>query len=190
MTQKIKDKLIYDGKEYFLNNEILEYYFNNFPDKKPISNTICTACWRGYCATFEIVNNELIIKQFDLLDWFENENEEKSQFEFFPNNKYSWFSGFLRIDDFRGKYDDENNENGIYELLEIKNGDLINYWKLNYIDFITFKEILFENYKETSSYTETVLKWKNNNPKIKQNEIDNYIFKNIINNVNQLNNYI
>lgn len=180
MTQQIRDKLIFDGKEYFLNAEILEYYFNKFPNKKPKSNSSWTACWRGYCATFEIVNNELMIKEFYLLDWIENNNKEKSQFELFPNNKYSWFTGFIRIDDFRGEYDDENNEDGIYELLEIKNGDLVNYWKLNYIDFMTFKEILFENYKETSSYTETVLKWKNNNSKMNQNEIDNFIFENII----------
>jgi hypothetical protein len=185
MTQQIRDKLFYDGKEYFLNNEILEYYFNKFPEKKPKSNSMWTACWRGYCATFEIIKNELIIKEFGLLDWFENDKEEKPQVELFPNNKYSWFTGFIRIDDFRGKYDDENNEEGIYELLEFKNGDLVNHWKLNYIDFMTFKEILFENYKETSSYTETVMKWKKNNPKMKHTEIDKYIFEYIINNVSR-----
>ena len=185
MTYQIRDKLIYDGKKYFLNNEILVYYFNKFPHKKPKSNSTWSDCWRGYYATFEIVNNELIIKEFDLLDWVETNIEEKPQFALFPDNKYSWFTGFIRIDDYRGEYDDENNEEGIYELLEIKNGNFVNHWKLNYDDFMTFKEILFENFRKTSSYIETVLEWKNNNPKMKQDEIDNYIFKNIINNVSR-----
>ena len=176
MTQQIRDKLIYDGKEYYLNNEILEYYFDEFPKSKPESNSIMTDCWRGYCATFEIINNELIIKEFDLLDWFETDSEEKLKIDLFHKNKYSWFTGFIRIDDFRGKYDDENNEKGIYELLEIKNGNLVNHWKLNYNDFLAFKEILFLDFKETLKYNEAVSKWKSNNPMMKQNEIDKYIF--------------
>lgn len=185
MTQQIRDKLIYNGEEYYLNNEILEYYFDKFPENKPETNSIMTACWRGYYATFQIVNNELLIEEIDWLDWDETDKEKKLKFDLFPNNKYSWFTGFIRIDDFRGKYDDENNEEGIYELLEIKNGNLVNHWKLNYNDFLVFKEILFLDFKKTSKYNKTVSKWKNNNPKMKQDEIDKYIFEYIINNVNR-----
>lgn len=185
MTQQIQDKLIYEGKEYYLNNEIFEYYFDEFPKNKPEINSIMTACWRGYFATFEIINSELLIKEIDWLDWDETDNEKKLKFDLFPDNKYSWFTGFIRIDDFRGKYDDENNEDGIYELLEINKGNLVNHWKLKHNDFLAFKEILFLDFKKTLKYDETVSKWKNNNPKMEQDEIDKYIFEYIINNVSR-----
>jgi hypothetical protein len=33
MTQQIRDSLHYKGKKYSLNNEILEYFFKEFPEK-------------------------------------------------------------------------------------------------------------------------------------------------------------
>ena len=62
MTQQIRDSLFYEGKEYYLNNEILEYYFNEFPEHRPQHTGAFSACWRGYVAFFEIKNNELLIK--------------------------------------------------------------------------------------------------------------------------------
>lgn len=185
MTQQIRDILIYNDKEYYLNSEILEYYFQEFPEKRPETNSIMTACWRGHVSTFEIVNNELLIKEIDWLDWDEANNKKNLKFDLFPNNKFDWFTGFIRIDDFRGKYDDETNENGIYELLEVNKGNLVNHLKLNYNDFITFKELLFLDFKETSKYDKVVLKWKTNNPKMEQSEIDKYILEYIINNVSR-----
>ena len=185
MTQQIQDKLIFEGKEYYLNNEILEYYFEEFPNKKPETNIIMTACWKGYFAIFEIIDNELIIKKIDWLDWDEVDDKKKLKFDLFPNDKYSWFTGFIRIDNFRGKFDDENDKNGIFELLEFNNGNLVNQWKLLHNDFIEFKEILFEDFKKTSKYDKIFSKWKSNNPNMKQYEIEKHIFKYIINYINR-----
>jgi hypothetical protein len=122
MTQQIRDKLIYDGKEYYLNNEILEYYFDEFPKCKPESNSIMTACWRGYCATFEIINNELIIKEFDLLDWFETDSEEKLKFDLFPKTNILGLQALLELTIFEGNM-----------MTKIMKKVFMNYWKLKMV---------------------------------------------------------
>jgi hypothetical protein len=70
----------------------------------------------------------------------EPEDHHRTLKNIFPDDKYNWFSGLIRIDDFRGKYDDEDDEEGIYELLEIRDGNFIRHWKLNFVDFNDFKK--------------------------------------------------
>ncbi|WP_278352434.1 hypothetical protein [Chryseobacterium gleum] len=184
MTQQIRDSLFYEGKEYYLNNEILEYYFNEFPEHRPEHTGAFSACWRGYVAFFEIKDNELLIKNVKWM--FSEENKTHKLKDLFPNTKFDWFSGLIRMDGFRGEYDDENNEEAIYELLEIREGNLLNHWKLNFEEFNVFKEILFRDFKTTTDYEKLFLKWKNNNPGITETEIDHYIFQNIIYNVRKI----
>lgn len=186
MTQQIRDALLYKDKEYYLNNEILEYYFNEFPERKPENTGGFSACWRGYVAFFEIKNNELIIRKINCLFNQEREKYKQKLKDLFPSKKYDWFSGLIRIDDFRGKYNDENNEEAIYELLEIREGNLIKHWKLNFEDFNEFKKTIFIDFKTTKEYEKLFLKWKNNNPGITEKEINEYIFKCLINKVRKI----
>lgn len=186
MTQQIRDSLHYKGKKYSLNNEILEYFFKEFPEKKPKNIGSFSACWRGYVADFEIKNNELIIKKIRWMFSKESEDHHRTLKNIFPDDKYNWFSGLIRIDDFRGKYDDEDDEEGIYELLEIRDGNFIRHWKLNFVDFNDFKKIIFTNYKTTKEYEKLFLLWKNNNPGITATKINEYIFQNIIRNVRKI----
>ena len=67
MTRQITDKLIFENKEYYLNVELIELFFREFPEKRPEFEVQCTALWRGYVATFEIKNNELLIKEINWL---------------------------------------------------------------------------------------------------------------------------
>jgi hypothetical protein len=61
MTRQIRDTLLFEGEEHRLNDELLEAYFNEYPDRKPQSDVELTALWRGYVATFEVVADELLI---------------------------------------------------------------------------------------------------------------------------------
>jgi len=186
MTKQIKDSLIYEGKEYYLNQEILEFFFDAFPEKKPKMDSYMTALWRGYVATYEIKEKELFIQD---IDWFSpNPNFSPTDFlqENFPGNKFHWFSGLLRIDDFRGEYDDEDNENAIYELLEFNKGNFIKHWKLDHKEFVAFKDILFEDFKKTTDYEKVFGLWRGNNPDMKEEIIDGYIYDWIIRHVREL----
>ena len=177
MTRQIKDILIYNGNNYFLHQELLQNYFAAFPERKPKSSSILTSCWRGYKATFEIRNNELIIIGFWLV-----EQEESMEFisELFPNHKYDWFSGFISIDDFQEEYNEENNQEAGFELLEVVNGNLKKHWKLNYTDFQILKQRLFERFKHTEAYVQLVTYWRKNSPRMANEEIDAIILKSII----------
>lgn len=145
-----------------------------------------TALWRGYVATFEIKNNELVINE---IDWFTTE-EKFDPIHFknsnFPTGKYQWFSGLIRIDNYRGEFDNEDDEDAIFEFLEIKRGNLIKHWKLDYPDFMTFKELIFEDYKRTNEYDKLVRLWQKNNPRLEQDKIDKQIFNGIIRNVREI----
>jgi len=185
MTRQIRDILIYNGNEFELNEELLEGYFKEFPEKRPESEMVMTALWRGYIAVFEIKENQLFINQLKIFT--DTKLNLKTLNNLFPNNnKFEWFSGLIRIDDFRGEYDDENDINAVYEILEIKRGNLLNHWKLNHEDFISFKNILFDDFKKTNNYEKLYSRWKNNNPTMDDSKIDVYIYDYIIRNVREI----
>ncbi|WP_153395643.1 hypothetical protein [Chryseobacterium vaccae] len=99
MTQQIRDALLYKDKEYYLNNEILEYYFNEFPERKPENTGGFSACWRGYVAFFEIKNNELIIRKINCLF-----NQEREKYEEAIPYFEKVESNFKKEDTFNGCY--------------------------------------------------------------------------------------
>lgn len=184
MTKQIRDILLYNNDEYYLNEEYLENYFKEFQDQKPKIESCFTALWRGYIATFEIRDEQLFVK--DIRMYSDPKLNLKILNDLFPNNnKFEWFSGLIRIDAFRGEYDDEHPD-AIFKFLEILNGNLKNVWELNYEDFQAFKELQFEYFKGTESYNKLYSLWRNNNPKMPDSEIDKYISEGIIRNSKEL----
>ena len=142
MTQQIKDTLTFEGETYDLNTEIVENFFNQFPEKRPKTEISCTALWRGYIATFEIESNELILNDIQWLKNIDFELESKLS-TIFTTPKADWYSGLIRIDNFRGEFDWEP-ENGIFEYLEIAKGNFIKKWTFTYPELQAFKEEQYE----------------------------------------------
>ena len=180
MTQQIKDKLIFENEEFELNVELVEAYFRAFPDKRPSFEISCSALWRGYVAVFEIKNNELLIKE---IEWMTNLDFEMKSLrnEVFPNNKFEWYSGLIRIDDFRGEFDEEP-ENGIFEYLQIEKGNLIQKRIFNYTELQVFKKEQYD-YFLISDEIETVYNfWRKNNENgiINKESLNGTIFKYIM----------
>jgi len=179
MTRQIRDRLIYGGDEYHLSEEILEDYFKQNPNIKPKSEILCTALWRGYIATFEIKENQMFVQKLEMLE--DTGLNLKITRELFPiNNKFDWYTGLIRIDDYRGEWDDEN-EDAIFEYLEIYKGDLVQKRTMNFEELEIFKEYQFEYFKTTEEYKKAYSLWKNNNPKMDVTEIDYYIYKGLLN---------
>jgi hypothetical protein len=65
-TGQIPDKILYGGKSYELNSNPLEPYFEKNSEKKPKSSIQSTALWRGYVATFEIKDSQLVVKDIEI----------------------------------------------------------------------------------------------------------------------------
>lgn len=187
MTRQIRDVLIYNEEEYYLNQEYLERFFEECPDKIPkdFHPGGFSACWRGYVASFELIEKQLYVREIRMITG--SQSDETVLDEMFPNeHKFDWFTGLIRIDEFRGEYDDEDNPEAIFELLEIVDGKLKNIWKMNYEDFNVFKQIQFEYFKSTAAYDTLYSKWKNNNPGISDTKVNQYIAEDIIRNSREL----
>ena len=79
----------------------MESYFTQYPDKRPKNDVELTSLWRGYVATFEINDNQLYLKDIEIIDSNKKGIEWKSVLnEIFPNQehiKIDWMTGLLVI---------------------------------------------------------------------------------------------
>lgn len=180
MTQQIQDKLIYENQEFYLNRELVEEYFREFPEKRLEFTVSCTALWRGYIAEFEVKNNELYINKLDVLGDI-NFNMKSVRNEIFPKNKFEWYSGLIRIDDFRGEFDSEP-ENGLFEYLEIVEGNLIQKRTYNYLELQEFKKEQYEYFLMSEEVENLYHFWRKNNETgiINRENVNKIILENIM----------
>jgi len=179
MTRQIGDSLLYNGREYSLQVELLEPYFKEFPEKKPATDSISSDLWRGYIATFEIKDDQLYISKLEIAQ--NSSFEFKTADEIFPgNNKFSWFSGLIRIDQYGGYYGYEG-EDHIFEYLEIYEGNLVQKRVMEYEEFCIFKEYQYDYFKTTENYQKLYTMWRTKNPQITDERIDEIIYENLIN---------
>lgn len=66
-TIQTSDLIIYRGETYRLETNPLETYFEKYPDKRPMTGFKSSTLWRGYVATFEIVDNQLFVKDIKIM---------------------------------------------------------------------------------------------------------------------------
>lgn len=181
-TAQYPDKIFYNDKEYSLLTNPLEKYFENHEDKRPKGGVISSALWRGYVATFEIVENQLFIKDIKIQIW--NEKEDNTEWksvinEIFPElneRKINWFSGLFTL-----PYGELINyvhmgygstyEN--YILIEIDKGIANKTKDLSFKEYENLKEKQFEVYKKTNEYRERNKELKKEG--WKQKDIDRFL---------------
>jgi hypothetical protein len=159
MTWQIRDTLIYKNKEISLDEELLEPFFSQHPDKRPKSISRSTALWRGYMATLEILDNQLFIKEIEIEAFaVKNYHTISVLQECFGQTdkvKMSWFNGLIILysDIVQGNSRiDSLNVYQTYEIIEIKNGNMTKVKTLNHIQFENFKKEQFEYFKLTEHY--------------------------------------
>ena len=172
-TAQYPDKIIYKGIEYDLFVNPLEAYLSENPGKRPRSNMASTALWREYVATFEIVNNELYLKDIkieistgDILrtEWV------SVLLEFLngqPNFKIDWFSGLLvipygRLINYVHMGYGSTYEN--YILLEIEDGNFIRENRMYYVEYVQYRERQYQVFKRTQEYLNLLKEIGEENP--------------------------
>jgi hypothetical protein len=100
-TGQMSDHLLYKGETVMIFSNPLESYFDkDHPRPDKLFRFSCTACWRGYVATWKIEKDELYLVKLD--EGSCDENPKKIPLKkVFPEAKDSvkatWFSGVIRI---------------------------------------------------------------------------------------------
>jgi hypothetical protein len=97
MTAQISENLIYLGSKMLMCSEPLGQYFKTL-DVQPKFEEICTALWRGYIGTWEIIDDQLYLKG---LEGVLVNTRKLSTKTFFPDASEKvfahWYSGQLRV---------------------------------------------------------------------------------------------
>ena len=184
-TIQMADKIIYNGKVYLLRGKSvidsfypMEDYFNKYPDKRPKVEGATTRLWRKYVATYEIKDNQLYLKDIEILDDIELKSVLN---EIFPNQellKIDWLTGLLAIPD------GNSNGNGVserYIILEINEGNFMREKQIilnkdenfmneslygNDTEYKLFKKKQFEVFKKTDEYQKAIARIKAARPDV------------------------
>src|SRR6478672_7312803 len=173
MTTQIRDRLIFNGEEYFLNKSLLERFFGQFPQKRPKIEISSTALWRGFVATYEIAESKLFINDVEIFSGTDLDMKSIID-DVCIEREFSWYSGLIRIDDFRGEFDNLP-ENGIFEFLEIRDGNFIQKRIYNFTELQNFIEQQYQLFILTDEADIISNLWRKNNPGITDEEITGYI---------------
>ena len=182
-TIQIPDKLIYKGKEYDLHTNPLESYFKKYPDKRPDKNRFAaTNLWRKYVATFEIIDNQLFLKDIEITNG--DTIDKKGCYhtvwksvlnEVFPNQeliKIDWFTGLLSL-----SYNEVSDYRYAYHiLLEIENGEIRKEKTLgDYKKLKEFEEKQLQAFKETEEYEKIKAELKKSKDFKNKQDIDSFL---------------
>ncbi|MDR1251050.1 MAG: hypothetical protein LBK62_02675 [Treponema sp.] len=141
----------------------METYFNKFPEKRPPMPH--TALWRGYVATFEIIQNELWVIDIEKYESEIIDGKYSSKYVSIINQcldgkdrmKVDWFNGLLVLP--QGELVDYvhmgyGSTYEYYTLIEIENGNYLREFNLNNEQYTKYRNAQYEIYKRTEEYRE------------------------------------
>jgi hypothetical protein len=177
-TGQVADKLFFEGKKYSLLSNPLEQYYKKNPEKKlpmvayengPLKYyPSCSALWRGYIATFELIGGRLYLTELKVLvpdaDCSREDTMKSVLNEVFPNKEQrfaDWYTGYLVIP--TGKlisYDhmDYSSQFDEYLVIRIEAGIKTRATKMNADEFVAYRKAQFEAFKKTEQYISSMKK--------------------------------
>ncbi|MCO7225989.1 hypothetical protein [Pleionea sp. CnH1-48] len=161
-TAQVPDTLLFQGKTHDLHVNPLSRFFEENPELKPESEVTVTSNWRGYEATFSIVNDQLYVNDITVLrkgffKW--NDIRDVSVIrDVFPeklDRRLKWYSGLLIspkgkvVKYIHGGYASQFER---YLLIRVKKGIVTEYAEMTLEQWKTYKQRQFEAYKQTKEY--------------------------------------
>lgn len=187
LTGQTPDRIVFKGKEYALNANPLETYFEKYPEKRPKKGMVSTALWRGYIAHFQIEDQKLYAKDIQIqvsVDVTEESYTSKwasAYKQVFPDGKkklIDWYSGILIL-----PYGEMVNyvhmgyasEYSNYWLLEVENGNLNEARNYTHKEFVKFKKEQFALFKKTEKYKKLYKSLKEGNTSYNEEFIEQFI---------------
>lgn len=163
-TGQIPDYLIQDKDTIAIQSNPLEEYFKKNPIDKDLITTRSSALWRGYIAFFKIIDNKLILENIYKQNYIEDANGKNTEKlisiyqNIFGNDKNfecSFYNGVLicpygELVEYVHMGYSSIYEN--YNLIEIKNGQLVKEQKFKSDEFIKLKVKHYQKFKQSEEY--------------------------------------
>jgi hypothetical protein len=162
-TAQYPDLIEIDGDEQSMHCNPLESYFETFPEKRPRSEIMSTALWRGYVAHFGLRDNALWVRDIKIQirkkgsDHLETEWRSviKETIPEDADRKATWFTGFLILP--RGKmteyvhmgYASSYEE---YQLIFVHAGRVMANRIFTAEEYTEYKRLQFEAFAKTERY--------------------------------------
>jgi len=164
-TVQVPDVIIIDGKNETLDTNPLAPYLSAYPNVIPKSDNPTADNWRGYVATWEILDGKLVLRKIDVA--FRNPKAPPNEdariiknviHKIFPDSRYpaaTWYSGALVIP--RGKlvryvhlgYGATYER---YTIVTVNQGVVSRKLDLSAEDFAKYRESQFQAFKRTPEY--------------------------------------
>jgi len=114
-TNQQPDKMLYKGKEYFVDWFLMEPYFRKHPAKRP-RGWITSALWRGYVATSELKGKSLVLRDIEIDGPSGWRSAKETVVPKGQVLKIDWFTGTLVLYDWEAER--------VHTRLEIKDGQV------------------------------------------------------------------
>jgi hypothetical protein len=164
-TVQVPDVIIIDGKDESLHTNPLAPYLSAHPNLMPRSDDPTADNWRGYVATWEILEGKLFLRKIDVA--FRNNKAPPNEdariiknviHKIFPDSLdlvAAWYSGALVIP--RGKlvkyvHMGYGSTYESYTIVTVNKGVVSRKLDLSAEDFAKYRESQFQAYKRTSEY--------------------------------------
>jgi hypothetical protein len=164
-TVQVPDVIIIDGKNENLDTNPLAPYLSAYPNVIPKSDDPTADNWRGYVATWEILDGKLFLRKIDVA--FRNPKAPPNEDgrivknvirKIFPDSRHlaaTWYSGALVIP--RGKlvkyvHIGYGSTYERYTIVTVNQGVVSRMLDLSAEDFSKYRESQFQAFKRTPEY--------------------------------------
>jgi hypothetical protein len=162
-TAQTPDKLTVDGKEYPLTTNPLGPYLNKTKWRPPKNAVIWSSNWRGYVASWEIDQNQLVLTKVKIEIEGKNPKSHDSikqdiRSELFPNQSRvvaNWYTGALIVPD--GEMTNYvhmgyGSSYSHYQIFRIKSGQVVEHLSMSEKEFDLYKNSKFDAFKSTPEF--------------------------------------
>ena len=191
-TAQYPDKLIYKGTTYMLHANPMEAFFAKHPEKRPKTGIVSSALWRGYVATFEFKNEQLVLKDIEVQ---ESKRKNTDSYALVWKSalrdvvaegdtlKIDWFTGLMSVPygkriryvhmGYASTYEN-------YILIEVEKGKFVKEKRFGHEEYVSFKKKQFEEFKKTAKYKELAADMRKRNPDSTDEFIDRFLSQFVI----------
>jgi hypothetical protein len=190
-TAQQGDRLVLDGKEYFIHTNPLRAWLAENPGRLPRSEIISTGNWRGYVATWEAKDGQLLLKDIEIMA--RKENSSRAEYpgssygyrsvlsEVFPGQSTivaEWFTGNIIVPTgemvqyvhmgYASTYDN-------YIILRLERGVVVRRWEADLAEFMRFRDAQFAAFKKTPEYKAALAEAISGDSPLSEKEAEEFI---------------